>query len=99
MTHRKLYIIAGLSLCLNYFTAPVAGPIFYDAAKEKLADSFQEWSMALKPRAEINPVKLETLERASKPMAAAPPRMDVTKLAEAYPASQSDIIRNLLESE
>lgn len=100
MKPRKTILVFGASLLLNMLSLPIAAPIMLDNAKQATADKLMELSQQLRPSAEIPKVQRETLEKAVyAPIKAMPPELDIAKIAAAYPASDSDIIRNLLESE
>ena len=100
MKPRKTILVFGASLLLNMLSLPIAAPIMLDNAKQATADKLMELSQQLRPSAEIPKVQRETLEKAVyAPIKAMPPQLDIAKIAAAYPASDSDIIRNLLESE
>ena len=99
MKPRKTILVFGASLLLNMLALPIAAPIMLENAKQATADKLVQLASELKPMPVIQKVQRETLEKAAyAPVKAMPPELDIERIAAVYPASQSDIIRDLLEN-
>lgn len=99
MKPRKTILVFGASLLLNMLALPIAAPIMLDNAKQATADKLMELSQQLRPT-EIPAVRIETLKKAANGhMGSMPEKLPIGKMAQVFPASDSYIIRNLLESE
>ncbi len=99
-TKATFYCVACASLVINYFTAPIAAPVIWDSVKSHTAAHLMEMASSLHPQEPtyIPPVQQAALEKAEngKP-STMPDKLPISKIATAYPAGNSDIIRELLE--
>ena len=100
-TKAIFYTAAALSFCTNYLTLPIAAPVYAEAIKQATASHLMQLASDLRPKhpTVIPPVKVSDMESEQPKQAKVmPPRMDLGQIAAAYPAANSDIIRELLEA-
>lgn len=102
-TRAAFYTAAAISFSVNYFTAPIAGPVLWDSVKSHTAAHLMAFASDLHPtaptvipaikEAAIDEQRVMLNHAESKAM---PPTMDLEKLAERYPAANSEFIRQML---
>lgn len=96
-TKAIIYGTLFISLTLNYFSIPIAAPVYKEAVKKATAAHLMEMASSLHPQKPtyIPPVQQAALDKAEGKVKALPPKLE---LAQQYPAGNSDIIRDLLEA-
>lgn len=100
-TKAIIYGTCAISLMLNYFTLQIAAPVYKESIKQATANHLMHLASDLRPKhPTVIPAVTEADMEADMPRQAKtmPPRMDLGEIATAYPAANSDIIRELLEA-